>query len=104
MSAELERRQIGYVLAASRKRPIPTRGRLIYSLSTEPSQARAGRGGTRRPPGDSSASAAVRALSARLARQQEAHGDEVTRLRKAREAAQGENLELRRCLARHETD
>ncbi|MGW1116927.1 DUF6262 family protein [Streptomyces tanashiensis] len=56
------------------------------------------------PPGDSSTSAAVRALSARLARQQEAHRDEVTRLRKALEAAQGENLELRRRLARHETD
>ncbi|MFB7428786.1 hypothetical protein ACFC0K_36500 [Streptomyces hydrogenans] len=43
-------------------------------------------------------------MSARLARQQEAHRDEVTRLRKALEAAQGENLELRRRLARHETD
>ncbi|MBQ0887466.1 hypothetical protein KBZ94_21400 [Streptomyces sp. RM72] len=55
-------------------------------------------------PGDSPTTAAVRALSARLARQQEAHRAEVTRLRKALEAAQGENLELRRRLARHEPD
>ncbi|AXL88384.1 transposase [Streptomyces sp. CB09001] len=60
--------------------------------------------GPANPPGDSSTSAAVRALSARLTRQQEAHRAEVTRLRKALEAAQGENLELRRRLARHEPD
>jgi hypothetical protein len=56
------------------------------------------------PPGGSSASAAVRALSARLRRQQEAHREEVTRLRKALEVAQGENLGLRRRLARYEAD
>ncbi|GAA0421605.1 DUF6262 family protein [Streptomyces luteireticuli] len=56
------------------------------------------------PPGDSSTSAAVRALSARLTRQQEAHRDEVARLRKALEVAQGENLELRRRIARYEPD
>ncbi|MFF1415826.1 DUF6262 family protein [Streptomyces sp. NPDC058289] len=55
-------------------------------------------------PGDSSTSAAVRALSARLARQQETHRDEVAKLRKALEVAQGENLDLRRRLARHEND
>ncbi|MEV6012325.1 DUF6262 family protein [Streptomyces sp. NPDC051976] len=49
-------------------------------------------------------SAAVRALSARLTRQQQAHHEEVTRLRKALEVAQGENLDLRRRLGRHETD
>lgn len=56
------------------------------------------------PPGDSSTSAAVRALSARLARQQEAYREEVARLRKALEIAQGENLDLRRRLARYEAD
>ncbi|MFJ8545949.1 DUF6262 family protein [Streptomyces sp. NPDC093586] len=56
------------------------------------------------PPGDSSTSAAVRALSARLTRQQEAHCEEVTKLRKALEVAQGENLDLRRRLARYEAD
>ncbi|MEU1663536.1 DUF6262 family protein [Streptomyces sparsogenes] len=56
------------------------------------------------PSGDSSTSAAVRALSARLTRQQQAHREEVARLRKALEIAQGENLELRRSLARYEVD
>ncbi|KOT35747.1 hypothetical protein ADK41_23650 [Streptomyces caelestis] len=56
------------------------------------------------PTGDSSTSAAVRALSARLARQQQTHREEVARLRKALEVAQGENLALRRRLARYETD
>ncbi|WP_231158518.1 DUF6262 family protein [Streptomyces sp. CNZ748] len=56
------------------------------------------------PPGDPSTSAAVRALSARLTRQQEAHREEVTRLRQALEIAQGENLDLRRRLARYEAD
>ncbi|MGW9497396.1 DUF6262 family protein [Streptomyces prasinus] len=55
-------------------------------------------------PGDSSTSAAVRALSARLARQQRAHREEVARLREALETAQGENLDLRRRLARYEAD
>ncbi|MEG3626482.1 DUF6262 family protein [Streptomyces poriticola] len=55
-------------------------------------------------PGDSSTSAAVRALSARLARQQRAHREEVAGLRKALETAQGENLDLRRRLARYEAD
>ncbi|MFR9794708.1 DUF6262 family protein [Streptomyces sp. MS06] len=56
------------------------------------------------PPGDPSTSAAVRALSARLTRQQEDHREEVARLRQALEIAQGENLELRRRLARYEVD
>ncbi|MGX1854063.1 DUF6262 family protein [Streptomyces sp. NPDC055299] len=56
------------------------------------------------PPGESSTSAAVRALSARLTRQQQAHHTEVERLRKALETAQGENLALRRRLARYEAD
>ncbi|MEU2338314.1 DUF6262 family protein [Streptomyces sp. NPDC013172] len=56
------------------------------------------------PSGDSSTSAAVRALSARLARQQQTHHAEVERLRKALEVAQGENLALRRRLARYEAD
>ncbi|MEU2990765.1 DUF6262 family protein [Streptomyces griseoincarnatus] len=51
---------------------------------------------------DSSTSAAVRALSARLTRQQEAHNEAVARLRRALEVAQGENLDLRRRLARYE--
>jgi hypothetical protein len=55
-------------------------------------------------PGDTSPPAAVRALSARLTRQQEAHREEVARLRKALEVAQGENLDLRRRLARYEAD
>lgn len=55
-------------------------------------------------PGDSSTSAAVRALSARLTRQEEAHREEVARLRQALEIAQGENLDLRRRLARYEAD
>ncbi|GGV49543.1 hypothetical protein GCM10010495_79180 [Kitasatospora herbaricolor] len=50
----------------------------------------------------SSTSAAVRALSARLSQQQRAHREEIARLRKALEAAHGENLELRRRLARYE--
>ncbi|MDT0548699.1 MULTISPECIES: hypothetical protein [Streptomyces] len=41
-------------------------------------------------------------LSARLARQQEAYREEVARLRKALEIAQGESLDLRRRLARYE--
>ncbi|MEU2248106.1 DUF6262 family protein [Streptomyces sp. NPDC019224] len=53
---------------------------------------------------DSSTSAAVRALSARLTRQQQIHHEEVTRLRKALEVAQGENLDLRRRLDRYEAD
>lgn len=56
------------------------------------------------PPGDPSTSAAVRALSARLTRQQEAHREEVARLRQSLEIAQGENLDLRRRLARYEAD
>jgi hypothetical protein len=52
----------------------------------------------------SSTSAAVRALSARLAQQQQAHHQEVTLLRKALEVAQGENLGLRRRLAQYEAD
>ncbi|MET9221778.1 DUF6262 family protein [Streptomyces sp. NPDC003300] len=51
---------------------------------------------------DRSTSAAVRALSARLTRQQQDHRAEVDRLRKALEVAQGENLDLRRRLARYE--
>ncbi|MFE7747534.1 DUF6262 family protein [Streptomyces sp. NPDC057428] len=54
--------------------------------------------------GDSSTSAAVRALSARLTRQQQVHHEEVTRLRRTLEAAHGENLDLRRRLARYEAD
>lgn len=84
---------------------------LLYrssELRTLIEQRRAKRGSVATAPaalhGDSSTAAEVRALSARRARQQEAHHDEVTRLRKALEAAQGENLELRRRLARHETD
>ncbi|MFE4599491.1 hypothetical protein ACFRKE_01375 [Kitasatospora indigofera] len=50
----------------------------------------------------SSTSAAVRALSARLSQQQRAHREEIARLRKALEVAHGENLELRRRLARYE--
>ena len=56
------------------------------------------------PSGDSPTSAAVRALSARLTRLQETQREEVARLRKALEVAQGENLELRRRLARYEAD
>ncbi|MEU8136523.1 DUF6262 family protein [Streptodolium elevatio] len=56
------------------------------------------------PPDDSSTSAAVRALSARLTRQQQAHREEVARLRQALEIAHGENLDLRRRLARYEAD
>ncbi|MBZ6081538.1 hypothetical protein KVH15_10835 [Streptomyces olivaceus] len=56
------------------------------------------------PPVDPSTSAAVRALSARLTRQQEAHREDVARLRQALEAAHGENLDLRRRLARYEAD
>lgn len=52
----------------------------------------------------SSTSAAVRALSARISRQQQDHHQEVTLLRKALEVTQGENLALRRRLARYETD
>ncbi|MGW1622470.1 DUF6262 family protein [Streptomyces sp. NPDC002172] len=52
----------------------------------------------------SSTSAAVRALSARLSQQQRVHRQEITRLRKALEAAHGENLELRRRLAQYEPD
>ncbi|MFG1878580.1 DUF6262 family protein [Sphaerisporangium sp. NPDC049003] len=50
----------------------------------------------------SSTSAAVRALSARLSQQQRIHREEVALLRKSLEIAQGENLELRRRLARYE--
>lgn len=56
------------------------------------------------PPGDSSTSAAVRALSARLTLQQQTHREEVSALRRALEVAQGENLDLRRRLARYEAD
>ncbi|MCH0568358.1 transposase [Streptomyces sp. MUM 136J] len=56
------------------------------------------------PPADSSTSAAVRALSARLTLQQQTHREEVAALRKALEVAQGENLDLRRRLARYEAD
>jgi hypothetical protein len=47
---------------------------------------------------------AVRALSARLTRQQQVHHEEVTTLRKALKVAQGANLDLRRHLARYEAD
>lgn len=59
-----------------------------------------------RPPetASSSTSAAVRALSARLAQQQQAHHQEVNLLRKALEVAQGENLGLRRRLSRYKED
>lgn len=53
---------------------------------------------------ESSSSAAVRALSARLTRQQQEHQREVARLRKTLEVAQGENLDLRRRLAQYEAD
>ncbi|MFF5024509.1 DUF6262 family protein [Streptomyces collinus] len=53
-------------------------------------------------PSESSTSAAVRALSARLSQQQREHREEVARLRKALEVAQGENLALRRKLAEYE--
>ncbi|WP_121745068.1 DUF6262 family protein [Streptomyces sp. E2N166] len=56
------------------------------------------------PPVAPSTSASVRALSARLTRQQETHREEVARLRQALEIAQGENLDLRRRLARYEAD
>lgn len=52
----------------------------------------------------SSTSAAVCALSARLSQQQQANREEITRLRKALEVAHGENLELRRRLARYDAD
>ncbi|MFG2986992.1 DUF6262 family protein [Streptomyces sp. NPDC048258] len=51
-----------------------------------------------------STSAAVRALSTRLSQLQQAHREEITRLRKALEAAHGENLELRRRLAIFDAD
>lgn len=54
--------------------------------------------------GSSSTSAAVRALTARMTRQQQAHHEEVTLLRRALEVAQGENLALRRRLAQYEAD
>ncbi|MFE5804905.1 DUF6262 family protein [Streptomyces sp. NPDC056491] len=52
----------------------------------------------------STTSAAVRALSARLTQQQRSHQEEVGLLRKALEVAQGENLALRRQLARYQPD
>jgi hypothetical protein len=52
----------------------------------------------------SSTSAAVRALSARLAQQQQVHHEEVAKLREALAVAQGENLTLRRRLAQYEAD
>lgn len=57
-----------------------------------------------RPDHSESSSAAVRALSARLTRQQQEHQREVARLRKTLEVAQGENLDLRRRLAQYEAD
>jgi len=54
--------------------------------------------------GTSSTSAAVRALSTRLAQEQQAHHQEVTQLRKALEVAQGENLTLRRRLAQYDAE
>ncbi|MFF7239281.1 DUF6262 family protein [Streptomyces collinus] len=53
-------------------------------------------------PAESSTSAAVRALSARLSQQQREHREEIARLRKALEVAHGENLALRRKLAEYE--
>lgn len=52
----------------------------------------------------SSTSAAVRALSARLSQQQQAHREKITQLWKALEIAHGENLELRRRLAVFDAD
>ncbi|MFE2329740.1 DUF6262 family protein [Streptomyces sp. NPDC059385] len=52
----------------------------------------------------SSTSSAVRALAARLAQDKRLHQEEVAKLRKALEVAHGENLLLRRRLARYETD
>ncbi|MEV7526164.1 DUF6262 family protein [Streptomyces sp. NPDC091371] len=52
----------------------------------------------------SSTSSAVRVLSARLTQEQKARQGEVAKLRKALEVAQGENLALRRRLARYEED
>ncbi|GAA2775158.1 DUF6262 family protein [Kitasatospora cinereorecta] len=56
------------------------------------------------PTASSPTSSAVRALASRLAQETKAHQDEVAKLRKALEVAQGENLLLRRRLARFETD
>lgn len=50
-------------------------------------------------PAAGSTSAAVRALARKVEEMRTAHRTEVTELRKALEAAQGENLELRRKLA-----
>ncbi|MFJ4674069.1 DUF6262 family protein [Kitasatospora purpeofusca] len=52
----------------------------------------------------SSTSSAVRALSARLAQEKRAHQEEIGKLRRALEVAQGENLAFRRRLSRYETD
>ncbi|MFF1790146.1 hypothetical protein ACFVX9_27245 [Kitasatospora sp. NPDC058243] len=56
------------------------------------------------PTASSPTSSAVRALTARLAQEKTAHQEEVEKLRKALEVAQGENLLLRRRLARFGTD
>ncbi|GAA2840138.1 hypothetical protein GCM10010441_75590 [Kitasatospora paracochleata] len=56
------------------------------------------------PTASSPTSSAVRALAARLAQETKAHQDEVAKLCKALGVAQGENLLLRRRLARFETD
>ncbi|MET9611955.1 hypothetical protein [Kitasatospora indigofera] len=46
----------------------------------------------------------MRALAARLAQEKRVHQEEVLKLRKALEVAHGENLLLRRRLARYETN
>lgn len=51
-----------------------------------------------------STSSVVQALSARLTAAQQAHRREVAELRKALQAAHGENLDLRRRLAQYEAE
>ncbi|WP_051133633.1 DUF6262 family protein [Nocardia paucivorans] len=70
-----------------------------YRAKSEP--AAPPRGSDSDPTGSSSA---VRALARKLEDERRTHHAQVSELRKALEAAHGENLELRRRLALHEPD
>lgn len=56
------------------------------------------------PPDTHSTSSAIRAMTTRLAEQRQVHQQEVNALRQALAVAHGENLELRRRLARYEPE
>ncbi len=101
-------KQLPQKCAAIRHNSLPPDFRpLLPDPKIERHRAKSAPGNQRRPPSEeptASTSSAVRALTRKLEDERRDHRKHTAELRKALEAAHGENLELRRRLARYEPD